>query len=195
MKTDSKRFQEVIATFPKFESILERLDSAGIPYAVGGSVALYVQGNSRKPKDVDIMFTDEAFDQANQLFGLESHHVEPPYNSMNKSTPVDDDSVDFLNRYTSKIGDRAYHSPPTLTVPVAFKDTQVPLVPAEKGAVFKLISRREHHNDLDDFNELFQHPDFDMDIFWRIVDSIDARRTVADLLGNQHEPLIRRALD
>lgn len=70
MKTDVKRFQEVIATFPKFESILEQLDSANIPYAVGGSVALYVQGNDRKPKDVDIMFTDEAFDRANALFNL-----------------------------------------------------------------------------------------------------------------------------
>ena len=184
MKTDVKRFQEVIATFPKFESILEQLDSANIPYAVGGSVALYVQGNDRKPKDVDIMFTDEAFDRANALFNLGLRHIERPYNSMNKSTPVDDGSVDFLNRYTSKIDGHSYHSPPTETVPVAFKNIKVTLVPAEKVAVFKLISRREHHNDLDDFNELFQHPDFDMAIFWRIVDSLDARGTVTSLLGS-----------
>ena len=183
MKTDVKRFQEVIATFPKFESILEQLDSANIPYAVGGSVALYVQGNDRKPNDVDIMFTDEAFDRANALFNLGPRHIERPYNSMNKSTPVDDGSVDFLNRYTSKIDGHSYHSPPTETVPVAFKNIKVTLVPAEKVAVFKLISRREHHNDLDDFNELFQHPDFDMAIFWRIVDSLDARGTVTSLLG------------
>lgn len=102
---------------------------------------------------------------------------------MNKSTPVDDGSVDFLNRYLWSDG-HSYHSPPTETVPVAFKNIKVTLVPAEKVAVFKLISRREHHNDLDDFNELFQHPDFDMAIFWRIVDSLDARGTVTSLLGS-----------
>jgi hypothetical protein len=185
MKTYTERFQEVIAAFPKFEPILRQLNDKNIPYAVGGSVSLYVQGNDRKPKDVDIMFTDEAFNRANELFDLESHHVERPYNSMNKSTPVDDSSVDFLNQYTSKIGDRSYRSSPTETIAVTFKDMEVTLVPAEKVAIFKLISRRDHHNDLSDFNKLFQHPDFDIDIFWRIVDSLDARETVTKLLSSQ----------
>jgi hypothetical protein len=185
MKTDARRFQEAIAAFPKFESILEQLNSAGIPYAVSGSFALYVQGTKRKPKDVDIMFTDEAFDQANELFGLEPQHIERPYNSMNKSTPVGDGSVDFLNQYTSKTGNRAYTSPPTETIPVLYKNMEVTLVPAEKIAVFKLISRREHHNDLDDFNRLFQHPDFDMSIFWEIVDSLDAREAVTNLFEDK----------
>ncbi|MDN5275345.1 MAG: hypothetical protein JWP06_1246 [Candidatus Saccharibacteria bacterium] len=184
MKADTNKFQEVVATFPKFESILEQLSRANIPYAIGGSVSLYVQGNDRKPKDVDIMFTDEAFGRANELFGLESHHIERPYNGMNKSTPVDDGSVDFLNQYTSKTGNRSYYSPPTETMPVAFNDMEVTLVPAEKIAVFKLITRREHHSDLDDFHELFQHPDFDTNIFWRIVDSLDAREAVTNLLDN-----------
>lgn len=185
VKTNAQRFQEVVATFPELKVVLERLDTANIPYAVGGSVALYVQGNDRKPKDVDIMFTDEAFDRANELFGLEPKHIERPYNSMNKSTPVDDGSVDFLNRYTSKTGGRSYCSQPTETVPVSFAHTAVPLVPAEKVAVFKLIARREHHNDLDDFNELFQHPDFDLNTFWRIVDSLDAREAVSSLLDSR----------
>ena len=185
MKTDAKKLQEVIAVFPKFEPILKRLNDANIPYAVGGSVSLYVHGNDRKPEDVDIMFTDEAFDQANKLFGLKPQHIERPYNSMNKSTPVDDGSVDFLNRYTVKIGGRSYHSPPTETVPIAFKNIHVALVPAEKVAIFKLISRRGHHNDLSDFNELFHCPDFNMGTFWRIVDSLNAREVVTNLLDNQ----------
>lgn len=185
MKTDARRFQEVIAAFPKFESIIRQLNDANIPYAIGGSVTLYVQGNDRKPNDVDIMFTDEAFDRANQLFGLEPKHIERPYNSMNKSTPVDDGSVDFLNRYTSKIEGRTYYYPPTITLPVAFENMEVALVPAEKIAVFKLITRREHHSDLEDFNKLFQHPDFDINIFWRIVDLLDARETVTNLLKRE----------
>ena len=185
MKTDLKRFQEIIITFPKLKSILERLSSAEVPYAIGGSVSLYVQGNNRKPKDVDIMFTDEAFDRVNKLFNLEPQHIERPYSSMNKSTPVGDGSIDFLNRYASKIDDHSYYSPPIETVSVMLNDTEVTLVPAEKIAAFKLISRRDHHNDLGDFDELFQHPDFDMDIFWQIVDSLNAREAVTNLLENQ----------
>ncbi len=188
MKTSEERFREAATTFPKLETILRQLGDAGIHYAIGGSVSLYIQGNDRKPKDVDIMFTDEAFDQANKLFGVESQHIERPYNSMNKSTPVDDGSVDFLNQYKSKIDSRSYYSPPTETVPVLFKDMEVTLVPAEKIAAFKLMTRREHHSDLDDFYELFQHPDFDMNIFWRIVDSLDAREAVTNLLDIQPSP-------
>lgn len=182
MKTNAKRFQEVVASFSKLEVILKRLNDAGISYAIGGSVALYIQGNNRKPKDVDIMFTDEAFDQANELFGLEPKHIERPYNSMNKSTPVDDDSIDFLNQYTSKVEGRFYYYPPTQKVSVIFKAMEVSLIPAEKIAVLKFINRREHHNDLDDFNELFRHPDFDMDLFWRMADLLDARKMVSHSL-------------
>ncbi len=185
MKTDAKRFQEVIATFPQLETILKQLNDADISYAIGGSVALYVQGNDRKPKDVDIMFTDEAFDQANDLFGLKPQHIERPYNSMNKSTPVEDGSVDFLNRYTSKAGRYSYYYPPIQKVPVTFKAMDVALIPAEKIAVFKLIARREHHNDLSDFYALFQHPEFDMKLFWKVVDLLDARETVTSLLDNE----------
>lgn len=104
---------------------------------------------------------------------------------MNKSTPVDDGSVEFLNRYTARADDRSYYSPPIETIPVAFNDMKVELILAEKIAVFKLISRRNHHSDLDDFNKLFQHPDFSMSSFWEIVDSLDARSIVTSLLDSQ----------
>lgn len=151
MKTSEARFQEVIGIFPKLETILRQLDVASVRYALGGSVSLYVQGNDRQPKDVDIMFTDEAFDRANELFDLEPLHIERSYNSMNKSTPVDDSSIDFLNQYASRVDGRTYYSPPTETIPVMFNGMNVTLVPAEKIAVFKLMTRREHHSDLSDF--------------------------------------------
>lgn len=185
MKTDAVKFQEVIATFPKLESILRRLDNASISYAVGGSVAVYVQGNGRKPKDVDIMFTDAAFDQANELFGLKPEYIERPYNSMNKSAPFEDGSIDFLNQYASTAHGRSYYSPPIETIPVVFDDMEVTLVPAEKIAIFKLIAQRVHHRDLEDFNNLFQHPEFDMNLFWKLVDALDAREEVTNLIESR----------
>lgn len=182
MRTDTKRFEEIIKTFPKLNSILLQLSDANIPCSIGGSVALYVQGHDRTPNDVDFMFTDESFAMANKLLGLEPEHIERPYNSMNKSTPVDDGSVEFLNRYTARADNRSYYTPPLETIPVAHAGMEVDMIVAEKIAVFKLISRRNHHSDLDDFNKLFQHPDFDMNIFWEIVDSLNAREVVTLLL-------------
>jgi hypothetical protein len=184
MKTNAKRFQEAVLMFPKLTPLLSRLDNAGIPYVIGGSLSLYIQGNDRIPKDVDIMFTDEAFERANEVFDLKPQSIDRPYNRMNKSSPTNDDSVDFLNRYTSKALGKEYYSPPTEWVDVEFNNQNIHLVPAEKVAVFKLIARREHYNDLDDFNELFQHLDFDKSIFWRIVDSLNAREVVANLLNS-----------
>ena len=101
---------------------------------------------------------------------------------MNKSTPVDDGSIEFLNRYTARADDRSYYTPPLETIPIAYNGIELDMIVAEKIAVFKLISRRNHHSDLDDFNKLFQHPDFDMNIFWEIVDSLNAREVVTRLL-------------
>lgn len=184
MKTNNARFQKITADFPKLVTLLEQMNNADISYAIGGSVALYVQGIHRTPKDVDIMFTDEAFDRVNKLFSLQPERIERPYSSMYKSTPVDDDSIDFLNRYAAKIEGRIYYTPPIETVSISHNGIEVMFVPAEKIAAFKLISRREHHNDLKDFEDLFHHPDFDKHLFWQIVDSLGARDDTVRLLGD-----------
>lgn len=184
MKTDTKRFKKVISTFPKLESILIKLEDADVPYIIGGSVALYVQGNARLPHDVDIMFTDNAHESANKVFGLKSEVVKRHNVSMVKSTPVDDGSVDFLSQYAAIADGHIYRKPPLEKVDVAFKDRNIGLVPAEKIAIFKLIGRREHHNDLDDFKDLFQHPDFDKRLFWELVDLFEARNLVSNLLSS-----------
>ncbi len=163
-----------------------KLDEAHIPYAISGSAALYVQGHDRMPNDVDFMLPDEAFYKANKLFDIEPQYIERPYNSMNKSTPVDDGSVEFLNRYTARADGRSYYSPPLKTIPVVFNGRTAEFILAEEIAAYKLISRRNHHGDMEDFNKLFQHPNFNMSSFWKIVDSINARKIVADLLLDKH---------
>jgi hypothetical protein len=150
MKTSATRFKECLAQFPQLRAVLQRLDEAKVPYAVGGSVALYTQGNNRKPHDVDIMFTNEAHDAANAVFGLTYEIIERPNVTMYKSTPVSDGSIDFLSHYTVIMDGASYHTPPLQKVPVAFEDRRIHLIPAEKIVAIKLIGRREHHHDLDD---------------------------------------------
>ncbi len=174
----------MISAFPKVPDILVRLNDAGIPYAVGGSVALYTQGNTRLPHDVDIMFTDEAHEAANDLFGLTSEIIERPNVLMHKSTPVDDGSIDFLSHYTVIADGRSYHHPPTQKVEVLFEDRRVNLIPAEKIVAVKLIGRRDHHQDLLDVQELMKHPDFDKELFNEMVDALKARHVVTKLLAS-----------
>lgn len=181
-----ERFGEILELFPDLKPTLARLNTAEIPHSIGGSVALYIQGHDRKPNDVDFMFSDEAFEQVNELMMLTPQRVERPYNSMNKSTPKGTKCMEFINRYTSKREDISYYSPPLEIVPVNYDGIETHLIVAEKVAVFKLISGRKHHNDLNDFRKLIRHPDFSMDIFWSITDSIDARKVVSDLLGFFH---------
>lgn len=182
MKTDAKRFAKAIAAFPKVPDVLAKLDEAKIPYAIGGSVALYAQGNSRLPHDVDIMFTDDAHAAANELFGLAAENIERPNVSMHKSTPVDDGSVDFLSHYTVIAGGVAHHHPPTQKVSVMFGGKRVELIPAERIVAVKLIGRRQHHQDLNDVKALLAHPDFDEELFWHMVDLLSARDVVTELL-------------
>ena len=182
MKTSQDRFKQAISKFPKLTTILKKLDSANVPYSVGGSVALYAQGNNRLPHDVDIMFLNEAHDKANEVFGLASEVIERPNVTMHKSTPVKDGSVDFLSHYTVIADGEAHHHPPTQKVPVKFEGRTINLIPAEKIVAIKLIGRREHHHDLDDVKELLVHPDFDKEMFWEMVDLLKARKVVTDLL-------------
>jgi len=182
MKTDAKRFKEAVAAFPKALEVLAKLDAAKIPYFVGGSLALYTQGNPRLPHDVDIMFTDDAHAAANAAFGLTAEIIERPNVSMHKSTPVDDGSVDFLSHYTVIADGVAYYHPPTLKVSVAFNGRQINLVPAERIVAVKLIGRREHHQDLSDVKALIAHPDFDKELFWKMVELLNARDVVTELL-------------
>lgn len=183
MKSSPDRLIKAISMFPKVPAVLKKLDEANIPYAIGGSVALYAQGNNRLPHDVDIMFVNEAHDKANEIFGLVSEVIERPNVSMHKSTPVDDGSMDFLSHYTVIEDGVAHHHPPTQKVPVIFEGRQINLIPAEKIIAIKLIGRREHHHDLKDAKELLNHPDFDQSVFWEMVDLLDARSVVKNLLS------------
>lgn len=172
--------------FPKVSLILKRLDEAGISYAIGGSVALYAQGHSRQPHDVDVMFVNEAHSQANKLFGLKSEIIERRNVTMHKSTPVDDGTLDFLSHYTLIADGEAHHHPPVQKVPVEFEGRRVNLIPAEKIIAIKLIGRRQHHHDLDDVAHMINHPDFDRNMFWEMVGLLGARETVQKILKDNN---------
>lgn len=182
MNTSTERLQKIFTMFPKLQNVLEQLNDAHVFYNIGGSASLYVQGNDRAPHDIDIMFTGESHEAANKVFGLKPEIIERPNVRMIKSTPVDDGSIDFLSRYAAVVDGRMHYTDPLEVVTAGFEDLKINFVPAEKIAIFKLVGRRAHHNDLNDFKDLYSHPDFNKPLFWTIADSLDARIIVADLL-------------
>lgn len=184
MKASIDRYQKVISLFPKLDLILLQLDTAGIKYTLGGSATMYIQGNARLPNDIDIMFSDSNHKQANELFGIDMEHIERPTVSMNKSSPFSDGTFDFLSRYTAIADGKTYWSPRESVLEMKYKDRIIRLVPSEKIAIFKLIGRREHHNDLHDFTDLYNNPHFDRSLFWQITDELNVRKTIKSLLVN-----------
>lgn len=182
MKAEATRFEEAISQFPQAPDVLARLDEAQVPYIVGGSLALYTQGNPRMPHDLDIMFTDEAHEAANKVFGLEMEFVERPTLSLRKSTPVTDGSVDFLSHFTVIADGASYRHPPREKVAVEFEGRQVYVVPAEKILVFKLMTRRDHHDDMTDADRLIARPDFEWPLFWQVADAMGTRAVLESLL-------------
>lgn len=182
MKTSPEKFAAVDMLFPRLQSTLAKLEAADIPYIIGGSVALYVQGNERQPHDVDIMFTDEAHTAADELFHIASEYIERPNVAMRKSSPVSDGSIDFLSGYTVIADGVSYHHPPLQKVQLEFGGKLIYFIPAEKITAIKLIGRRNHHQDIEDVVSLTQHVDFDNKLFWEMVELLDAAKAVEKLL-------------
>lgn len=186
MKAHPDRLKTALSLFPKVPPILAKLNVEKAPYSIGGSLALYVQGHSRLPHDVDIMFMSDAHDKANKVFGLSTEIIERPNVTMHKSTPVDDGSLDFLSRYNVIANGIVYSNPPLQKISVELEGQRFNIMPAEKIIIFKLIARREHHHDFTDVKELLNHPDFDQALFWEMVEVFDARAVVTGLLASNN---------
>lgn len=182
MKTSHARFLEVIETFHSFSIVIDRLQNAKVDFIVGGSVSLYVQGSDRRPHDVDIMFLAEEHNKANNVFGLVSEYIERPNVTMFKSSPTNDESVDFLSEYKVISDEKIYHSPPTQKVFTHYNNMTIALVPAEKIAVIKLIGLRDHHSDSTDAETILKHVDFDNKLFWDMVEALDAHDIIRQRL-------------
>jgi hypothetical protein len=186
MRVITSRFELIIRLFPYLPVIMSKMDNANIPYRIGGSVALYLQGNQREPHDLDIMLTTEAHDRLDRLLGIESTLIERPNVKMRKSALYDVDSLDFLSSYTVIAEGKSYSSPPKEKTSLTLDGKDIQLVPAEKIIAFKLIGRRSHHQDIEDFKSIISKEDFDSSLFWEVVDNLEARELVDRLL---HESL------
>ena len=168
--------------FPETKEVIDKLDMTGIEYRIGGSVALYVQGSKRFPRDVDIMLTAEEHEKANIMFNLDVEAIVRDTVSMQKSSPVTSGSIDFLSNYKMIVNGKTYFNPPTQYVATEFESREIRLIPAEKIIVIKLLTLREHHDDPNDVRTLVSSQDFDFDLFWDMADAHNAKEIVQERL-------------
>lgn len=66
---------------------------------MGGSAALYVQGNSRKPGDIDLFVPDEDHDRLDQLFGIESVYNESVTDQARLSYITEDHTISLHSKF------------------------------------------------------------------------------------------------
>jgi hypothetical protein len=178
-----QRYYELTKQFPQLQPIIDKLDAAAVPFVLGGSASLYIQGNGRWPHDIDLLFLPEAHARCNALFGLQPTHIERPTVSMQKSSAVKDNSIDFLSKFTMLVSSRSFHMPPTHKVVLKLENGRViNLVPVEKIVIAKLLGHRPHHQDFDDVRVMLASPSYNKAFFWELVDSVQARQIIQRLL-------------
>lgn len=179
----TQRYKELTARFPQLQPTIDKLNAADIPFVLGGSASLYLQGNDRKPHDIDLLFLPEAHERCNQVFGLQMEYVERPTVHMQKSTPVSDNSIDFLSKFTMIAEGRDFHMPPAQKVTIAVGDGgTIHLEPIEKLVIVKLLGRRAHHGDFEDVRNALTTLPIDKQFFWQLVHDIDAKEVIERLL-------------
>ncbi len=176
------RFRILSKKFTQFESIIQKLESNKIYFLIGGSASLYIQGNPRLPHDIDLMFTRTSHKQANSLFDIPIEFIRRPNVTMYKSTPVNDNSIDFLSQYTVIDNGQKFQSNPVDKVDLTLQGTSYGLVPVEKIVIFKLIGRRLHHKDIEDVKSVLHNCDFHTKLFWKFVDQQKAKNDVKELI-------------
>lgn len=94
--------------FPLLRSTLEKLNTAQIPYAIGGSGCLFLLGNERLPDDVDIYLRNEDHDAVDQLFGIASFTYESPLEHVRNSNVQGDHSIQLTSHLTISAEGKSY---------------------------------------------------------------------------------------
>ncbi len=82
-----ERAQWFLDSFPHLKEVLLALSKHKIPFFIGGSGSLFLFGNEREPKDVDIFIPDKHHDEVDVLFGITSEVYTSPLERVRNSHP------------------------------------------------------------------------------------------------------------
>lgn len=108
MSIIQNRVDQFFVRFPSLFSVIERLNAAQIPFAIGGSGCLFLYGNERLPDDVDIYLPDERHDDADKLFGIESYVYASSMEHVRNSNPGGGHAIQLTSDLTLTVAEKSY---------------------------------------------------------------------------------------
>ncbi len=108
MRVFTKRLDQLFSRYKNLGDVVRKLNDANIVWVMGGSGALYVQGNDRQPGDIDIYIRDDQHDQVDKLFGIKSIYNESAMDSARISYPSNDKLISIHTGYAIGKQKQAY---------------------------------------------------------------------------------------
>lgn len=176
--------------FPNLLSTLEQLNKEKIDWMIGGSGCLFLLGNDRAPKDIDILLRNEDHDRADALFGIKSFEYISSSEIARNSNPFNDHDIQLTSHLRIMVDGKQYD----LTIHNEIIDkrleeiygtTLIWLMPPEEVLLIKALLRRGAEvgkNDLKDINAFTSLYSLDREYINNRAHALGAEAVIADIL-------------
>lgn len=133
--------------FPLLEKVITMLNTAKIPYAVGGSGCLFLLGNKRLPDDVDIYLPNDKHDAADRLFGITSFVYRSTQETVRNSNPYGSHAFQLTSNLVIKAVGKEYdlslsREVITHSLKTHYKKQKIFLYPPEDVLLIKALLQR-----------------------------------------------------
>lgn len=133
------------------KQVVARLDDVGVPWAVTGSMSLFLQGVAVDPADVDLQTTDDGVPDLVQALTGEvelapTQAENPPYRSMFAVVRVDGVAVDVMGDLSLQTVDGGWVPAPDVETrtTVTVDGAAVPVIPLqEQMAAYRALGRED----------------------------------------------------
>ncbi len=185
------RAEQLCAFFPLLLPTVQKLNSAGITYAIGGSACLFVLGNHRTPGDVDIQVPDDMHDAADAAFGITSYWYQSAQEHVRNSNPHGDHALQFTSALTITVEGKQYHlaldeNMLTHALVAQVQEEQLRFFPPEDVLLVKALLQRGpevEKNDVEDIKNFIKiYPQLDRTYLKSRVRLLDATERVKGVL-------------
>ena len=124
--------------------VASALKAADIPFALGGSFAVYAHGGHSSDHDVDFLLREQDKDQALAELAKVGFRTEQPPEDWLVKVYDEDRMVDLIYRpVESPVTDETLHDTEQISVEAIF----MPVISASQLMIHKLLSYSQHHCD------------------------------------------------
>jgi predicted nucleotidyltransferase len=186
----AERAQWFFINFPHLKEVLTALTEHGIPFFIGGSGSLFLFGNEREPKDVDIFIPNKHHDEVDALFGIASEVYTSPLERVRNSHPFGLHELQITSHLEITVEAKVY----AFSFDQSFvrKDCQmemdglvISVLPPEDALIIKAILQRGvsvGKHDVEDITSFLQiHKNLDKEYLQKRIKFLGAENRIDDI--------------